>query len=139
MYDRCETNNVFDRSAFINYARPGGRLWAKGQRGVILIWCAPREVPLRPGAGPPGRGRHVEDGPSSRAASQCASNRIKPQDTHMYDRSFLGIGCVDSSRDNLLKRMREPSAITCSRHPACPCHLTAPNITHCATRASPAK
>ena len=30
------------------------------------------------GAGPPGRGRHVEDGPSPRAASQCASNRIKP-------------------------------------------------------------
>ena len=25
--------------------------------------CVPREVPLRPGAGPPGRGRHVEDGP----------------------------------------------------------------------------
>ena len=35
---------------------------------------------LRPGAGSPGRGRHVEDGPSprARAASQCASNRIKP-------------------------------------------------------------
>ena len=41
--------------------------------------CAPREVlPLRPGVGPPGRGRHVEDAPSPRAASQCASSRIKP-------------------------------------------------------------
>ena len=46
--------------------------------------CAPREVPLRPGAVPPGRGRHVEDGPSPRAASQCASNRIKPI-PHMRD------------------------------------------------------
>ena len=47
--------------------------------------CAPREVPLRPGAGPPGRGRHVEDGPSPRAASQCASNRIKPHHSlYMY-------------------------------------------------------
>jgi hypothetical protein len=40
--------------------------------------CAPRDVPLRPGAGPPRRGRHVEDAPYPRAASQCASNRIKP-------------------------------------------------------------
>ena len=32
-------------------------------------------------AGPPGRGRHVKDAPSPRAASQCASNRIKPHQT----------------------------------------------------------
>ena len=39
--------------------------------------CAPRKVPLRPGAGPLGRGRHVKDGPcpacaASQSINQCA-------------------------------------------------------------------
>ena len=38
------------------------------------------------GAGPPGRGRHVEDGPSPRAASQSTPMRIKPHQTALIRR-----------------------------------------------------
>ena len=50
-----------------------------GSRGGALAPPAARfPCDQGAGAGPPGpgRGQHVEDGPSPRAASQCASDRI---------------------------------------------------------------
>ena len=46
--------------------------------GVNSGFRAADEPVKPPGAGPPGRGRHMEDGPSPRAAIQCAS---KPHQT----------------------------------------------------------
>ena len=73
-----------------------GRVWyaaarTKPSARAAVGACAPREVPLRATrGGTAGAGPAREDGPSPRAASQCASNRVKPETT-LFGSSAIAI------------------------------------------------